>query len=140
MKSWKFNHGAVTKEAATLETHLCHDREHYYQVQYFSPTTYPQEVSSKLASCRQVHSLCIGRCGGKRWEKKSHLYQLSPEKFPQWGHSRLGKFHSFSAPLNYLVIVQKSQIQSNFNCSVSLIDLSVCHSVNLLELLHFRCF
>lgn len=71
MKSWKFNHGAVTKEAATLETHLCHDREHYYQVQYFSPTTYPQEVSSRLASCRQVHSLCIGRCGGKRWEKKA---------------------------------------------------------------------
>lgn len=133
-----FNHGAVTKEAATLETHLYHDREHHYQLQYFSPTTYPFSFS-QLTSCRQVQSVCIWRCGGKRREKKPPLPAV-PWEFPHQGHSGLGKSHSFSAPLNCSVIVQKSQMQSNFNCSVSLIHLSVCHSVNLLEFLHFRCF
>lgn len=98
------------------------------------PTPFPFP-SSVLAVRFSMH---MGM-GGKR-KGRSHLYQLCPEKFPHQGNSELGRSHSFSAPLNDSVIAQKSQTQSYFKCSLPFINLTICHSVKLLEFLHFRCF
>lgn len=107
---------SVTAESITLSCCI------FFPLPLFLPTHY-------------LHSgaVCIWGRKGRRWEK-SHQYQV--RNFLTRDILGIGNPIVFQL----LWTTQKSQMQSNFNCSVSFKNLTVCHSVKLLKFLHFRCF